>query len=382
MVRCGVCPKILLITSLICLSETRASTIYTVTDLGSLGGNSAALALNDSGLAVGYSVSERGDLSATSFRDHTASALGFDGQANAVNNNGVVAGASWSSGHAQAVTWTDGQLVNLPGLGGSASYASSINSFGQVAGSASLSNGTAHAVVWLNGRVSDLGTLGADWSAAMSINGSGQSTGTSLMGDGAFEAFFAPSTGSMRAIGTLGGRSSYGMDMNENGEVVGSAQTATGYSHAFSWAADGLRDLGTLGGTQSYAYGVNNSGAVVGYSYTADGSTHGLLYSDGVLLDLNGLLPISSGWTVTEAFAINHAGVIAGIGLHNGVEHAVLLTPNVFGDSPQGHAPSNATPEPRESGLFGLGLVLVGCLSALARLARRIAARVPPQSLN
>jgi probable HAF family extracellular repeat protein len=64
-------------------------------------------------------------------------------------------------------------------------------------------------------------------------------------------------------------------------------------------AVGAFLDLGTLGGTQSFAYAINNNGDVVGYSYTASGDTHAFSYSGGVLMDLNSLLPASSGWNVS-----------------------------------------------------------------------------------
>jgi probable HAF family extracellular repeat protein len=62
-----------------------------------------------------------------------------------------------------------------------------------------------------------------------------------------------------------------------------------------------MKNLGTLGGTQSYAYSIDSSGDVVGYSWTPDEVTHGFLYSGGVMLDLNSLLEIGSGWTIDGA---------------------------------------------------------------------------------
>jgi hypothetical protein len=43
--------------------------------------------------------------------------------------------------------------------------------------------------------------------------------------------------------------------------------------------------------------------------------------------DLNDLIPAGSGWTLTEARAINSSGQIAGTGLIGGERHAFLLTP-------------------------------------------------------
>jgi len=43
------------------------------------------------------------------------------------------------------------------------------------------------------------------------------------------------------------------------------------------------------------------------------------------MVDLNSLLPANSGWTLTQASAINNEGQIVGYGIHNGATHAFLL---------------------------------------------------------
>ena len=51
-----------------------------------------------------------------------------------------------------------------------------------------------------------------------------------------------------------------------------------------------------------------------------------MLYEKGVLIDLNSLIPASSGWVLTEARGINESGQIVGTGVLNGQERAFLLT--------------------------------------------------------
>jgi hypothetical protein len=45
--------------------------------------------------------------------------------------------------------------------------------------------------------------------------------------------------------------------------------------------------------------------------------------------DLNNLRPAGSGWDLDYAYGINDAGQIAGVGTHNGLGRAFLLTPQV-----------------------------------------------------
>ena len=88
-----------------------------------------------------------------------------------------------------------------------------------------------------------------------------------------------------------------------------------------------MTDLGTLGGSYSNAFGINDAGQVVGAANTPNiGPQHAFLYSTGVMIDLNSLLPASSGWVLDSANAINNSGQIVGTGKHNGVETAFLAS--------------------------------------------------------
>src|SRR3954470_23345455 len=135
-IRCGV-----LVTVLIgcghCLS---ADVLYGVTDLGTLGGNGQAIAINNAGQVTGYS--------------------GF--------NDGMV-----GFGPVHAFVYSSGQIRDLGTLGGSTSQGSGINDAGQVTGWSSTSTGD-HAFVYSDDRMIDLGTLGACCSYGYGINNARQ----------------------------------------------------------------------------------------------------------------------------------------------------------------------------------------------------------------
>src|SRR5262249_29382035 len=91
-----------------------------------------------------------------------------------------------------------------------------------------------------------------------------------------------------------------------------------------------MTDLGTLGGNYSYAISLNNSNIFVGGSFidSEDSIYHAFIWDGNSMRDLNLLLDsTSSGWTLTEARAINDFGEIVGTGIYNGVNHAFLLQP-------------------------------------------------------
>jgi len=135
--------------------------------------------------------------------------------------------------------------------------------------------------------------------------------------------------GKMIKMGTLGGPWSQAYAINNKGQVTGLAYTKSGGAHAFITSGSTLVDLGTISGPTSttWGFGINNSGVVVGQS-TFTNTYHAFVYSSGKMKDLNKLIPAGSGWVLTEADSINDSGQIVGTGMHNGQQHAFLLTPH------------------------------------------------------
>lgn len=89
-----------------------------------------------------------------------------------------------------------------------------------------------------------------------------------------------------------------------------------------------MTDLGTLpGGTQSFAFGINNPGQIVGASDSSGGGLRAVIFEQGIVRDLNQLIPAGSGWTLISAKAVNDNGQIVGEGVLNGQQRAFLLRP-------------------------------------------------------
>jgi probable HAF family extracellular repeat protein len=134
--------------------------------------------------------------------------------------------------------------------------------------------------------------------------------------------------GVMTDLGTLGGPAGRALDIGSTGHVVGQADVAPGIPHAFLLPPGmSMIDLGTLGGVASSAHGVNDDAEVVGESWTAEGTVHAFVWRSGSMIDLNTLIPPTTGWTLTRAEAINDAGVIVGWGQLDGRTTAFVLEP-------------------------------------------------------
>jgi probable HAF family extracellular repeat protein len=307
----------------------RAAPIYTLADLGTLGGSFAmASGVNDLGQAVGSMAGPFGFINAFSFNgtgmtNLTANSSAIAGQANGINNAGQIAGTQQIGAQTFATIWNNGVATSVAGGG---SYGMAINNSGAVAGML-VNNGEGNAFVSVNGTVIDLGTFsGGSWSSAYGLNDAEQAAGYGMTASGAFGAFIWTPGQGYTALGTLGGTNSYAMAINNSGVAAGASQVFSGYLHAFVSNGTAMTDLGTLGGNSSYAYGINNAGNVVGYSTTSSHQSDGFLDEGGVMYDINALLINDPGWQVTELYAINGSNQIVGVGVLGGVEHAVLLT--------------------------------------------------------
>jgi len=313
---------------------------YIITDLGTLGGDSAGFGINNNGQVTGESSPTPGS---TNFHAFLISppynnmidlgALGGDSASfgSGINNIGQITGYSSvveGNGVKAFLISPPYTTMNFLGtLGGNASSGLGINDSGQITGSGETANDDNHAFLW-DGTMHD---LGGTHSTGNGINASGQIVGSSWNPDAEGHAFFW--NGTMQDLGTLGGAQSQGNGINASGQVTGTSDTAGGTEHAFLWDGS-MHDLGTLGG-YSVGYGINASGQIVGTSQKSLGDLRAFLYTsvDG-MVDLNTLLPVGSGWGLQSANAINDAGQITGYGSKTTcsntcviVNHAFVLTP-------------------------------------------------------
>lgn len=315
---------------------------FSVTDLGTLGGNYAsARAINANGVITGISTDANGKSQAFVYAlGHmtTPGTMGGSTAAgNGINASGELAGYAADGASYRAFRYRNGRLQDIGDLGGGAATAYAINGLGNVVGSSRTADGRDEPFLRRGGRMIDLGTLGGhdvgQWNAALGINDSFQITGTSWDASGRYVAFIWQD-GQMHAIGTLGGSWSEGDAINAGGQITGLAYLPGDFeAHAFLWKDGAMQDLGTLTHSDGFSWGlgIDGAGAVVGLSQAVLDATYVdyAFIRDGVKMkNLNFLIPKDCGWVLNIAYGINDAGQIVGEGTTGGQTHAFLLTPN------------------------------------------------------
>jgi probable HAF family extracellular repeat protein len=235
------------------------------------------------------------------------------------------------------------KMIPLPTLGGNNGWAMGINNQDAVTGQ--VENATTDTtcppflqikpVIWINGHVQELPTLPGDPDGvAAAINDWGQIAGNSgNCTDGASSHALLWQNGRAIDLGNLGGTTNnIGTDINNLAQVIGYSDLPGDTTYdAFLWQKrTGMIDLGTLPGDfGSGALGINNEGQVAGGSWDAEGNERAFLWQNGVMTDLNTLIPPDSPWFLWEADGINDQGQIVGLAYQSstGDWHAFLATP-------------------------------------------------------
>ena len=343
-------------------SETRASAMYSVTDLGTWNGKQFT-GLNDAGQLTGlayYSPNSGKSYAFVYQGDPAGTVTPLGGSADsavnpvvrntfpvAINNSGLVV-ATDSTGTVtgtpgNSFLYANGQTSTLPGT------ATALNDSGQVAGYTGY-NGPSQGGYTFNPRgylynvatqtIQYMTAAGASPTVPFAVNNAAQATGDiyteyngpSVNGAGTVTHPFLYSNGRLTDLGTLGGTNGWGQAINSQGVVVGWSETGNGQTRAFLYSTGTMKDLGVLPAdassafASSVAYSINNLNQVVGVS---DGGTDpkGFLYSNGVMKNLNDLIAANSGWTITSGNAINNNGQILAIGQNSQGLDYLLLTP-------------------------------------------------------
>jgi probable HAF family extracellular repeat protein len=314
---------------------------YVLTDLGTLAGLQSAQAndLNETGQVVGHAANrpfrwENGVIT------DLGTLGGNTGGAAAINEAGQMVGASATPTGSRATLWDGSAIVNLtPLLGaGEWSTASGLNDAGDVVG-----NVNSKAFVWENGNLTMLPHLGGVFGSATDINHARQIVGASYttvvtqLGNMPHAVLWQD--GGMTDLGVLpGDEDSSATAINELGQIVGSSGRTDPDTYETMYRPfiyeNGVMTAVPVNSGESYAADINDHRVVVGTMRAGGGPSkyHAFIYADGVVTNLNTLIPAGSGLHLAYAQSINNAGQIVGVAFDSQLRyHAFLLTPMTSG---------------------------------------------------
>jgi probable HAF family extracellular repeat protein len=323
---------------LVCVNAASAAVEYSITDLGTLGGNdSIATGINSSGQVVGDSYTSSGAEHAFLYSNGQMTDLGtlpspYSGEsfAGKINDAGQIVGVSEnpSTGARQGFLYSNGSIASLSNT--TIALPQAINNQGLIGGVLQLQEFGGDSFLYSNGVLNDIGNFGEPASAVVGINNNGTALISNTTG-GPFEDVMLYKNGN---VDDLGDFSQYGLSgvafsaINDNNQLT-LTTLINGTQHTYLYSQGSLTPLGSLGGrlgAQSLA--LNDSGQIVGQSQASGGGDVAFLYENGVMIDLNSAIDPSTGWELTGAMAINDAGQIAGSGYNpSGEIDAFLLTP-------------------------------------------------------
>ncbi len=291
-------------------------------DVGSLGGDSFAIGINDSGTVVGYSYLADGVTyhaftwtSSTGMVDLGPLPGGTSTQALSINSAGEVVGAGFDA-QGVRVPWywsaSTGYLTLPENNGNALNYAFGINDAGEVTGQRYVGE-VVSAFRWkpltqAYATIDPLPNRGAH-TVGNAINNVDRLTGTASTNGRWHAIFWSRKHGTLDIGGIPGQVYTAGNSINDQDEIVGFA--GADVNTAFYWThATGMIILQTLGGAKARAFSINASSAIAGYSTTSDGTTHAALWSDknSAPQDL-GTLP---GGENSYGRSVNNSGTVAG----------------------------------------------------------------------
>jgi len=304
-------------------------------------------ALNDSGEIVGAST-QTGFAAMAGFTDIGGVVALFDGGVpTGVNNSGAFVGSGSNSSFR-----ANGTVVPLTGLTSVSPLAFGINNGGVTIGASGTNSSTntapnIHVVQWAADSTTptDLGGLsGFAVNVGFAINTAGDAVGYGFNPVGATKSTTVNPTNQNGSI-VLGLPQSL-ISTGEGSEFF------NGQAMLYSAKTQKMTGLGDLGGGFSVAEAMNDSDEVVGMSLDSTGDYHAFLFNGTSMIDLNSLIPATSGWDLINADGINNAGDIVGYGDNDGLFEAFELTPNGTISGGGGGPPAVPLPSAFHSGLF------------------------------
>jgi probable HAF family extracellular repeat protein len=245
----------------------------------------------------------------------------------------ALASSGWMTASGASNSPRSYDLVDLGGLGGSATFALDVNDAGSVTGNSRTGTTTLPLIAfhWSDGTMTEIGTLPGSnaFSRGYAINNAGIVVGES---DNNSPRAFRWENGVLSDLGTLGGGTAVAHGINQSEMVVGASSNGV-TSRPYVWRNGVMRDLGTLEGSASTpgrAWDISDRGDIVGVSRVSGFTSQATLWPGPNRARLGEPVRLGSlgdGERFSEAFAVSNRGWVVGRSTVTGsIEEAFLWT--------------------------------------------------------
>jgi uncharacterized membrane protein len=243
-----------------------------------------------------------------------------DHTANGINDTGSVIFNGNPRGASDGFVLMNGVATHF----GDAAQASGINAQGFVAGTNQGTDGKQFAFLWDGATTAPIGPSG---SLGVGLNDAGVVVG-SVSVSGRLDAAAFTAAGTQDLGGLSGAVQTIALAVNDSGRVVGRSFVGANFvEHGFVFDLPAGPMVDIMPGGSSGLFSVNAAGDAVGSSFDGTNQANGaILWHDGAVADLTAALG-DPAWQLISAAAINDKGQITGVGMHNGVQAAYVLTP-------------------------------------------------------
>ncbi len=315
-------------------------------ELIDLGANVTPKAINNFGVVVGSSNTDQYPSTAFSWSSDSSFNLIKDAtSANAVNDEGLIAGSTIDGAFIGTRQWSDYDAFGINQAGNVAGYKVGKNLLQprSLPYNPAIFNGNKWDVydiaqLYPRGTRED---VYADRFILNGINNYGYTVGYKYRyGLATYSAILIDPNVTINDLSdvtylpTYGGRA---VDINDNNMITGTTADSQAFIYNYGATEEILTILPILdGGLRSHAYDINKYDEVVGYSESAAGN-HAVLWDDTGAIDLHVTMS-AEGWILTSATAINDHGDIVGTGtkLVNGIAqaHGFLLSNGTISGPP------------------------------------------------
>ncbi|MBJ6748902.1 carboxypeptidase regulatory-like domain-containing protein [Geomonas anaerohicana] len=332
---------LIFLTSLVVIQSPASAGPYKIVDLGPM---TTPVRINNKSVVVGYKTTSDGHHTAFYYSRGITKDLGTfngtDSEALDVNSSGQIVGTFKQNGARRGFRLTGSGFTDLFATSG-LTQAVGVNDSGTILGSAGD-----YPVLLQNGVVKDIsGGVGYPGQAPYTptaLNNLGQATFyQNMCAAWECEASYLYASGTWKELPFTP------LDLNNRSEMIGHvSEDMNGVIYR-----NGIATVIGAGWEYAYPDALNDLGQVVGSGYEGGGYHQvPFLYQGGSMVNINTLLPASSGWSLQDVpdsqLDINNYGQIVGRGRLNGEVRGFLLSPtySVSGTVRSGSATGPAVP--------------------------------------